>query len=207
MPANAPSPRGFARRSRIRRGGPRVLIPRFHHGALAACGSRVGRDVLAGLHSPGGYSMAAGFLTEVVMTAAFFFMGATDERVPKGLAAGRHRPLPHHHPPGLDPGDQHLGESGPQHRAGPHRRRVGAGAALDVLGGAAHRRSARCGGVWRGGHAARHGRACRRQAVGSSRVQPSRLAGTLVSLPNVVAPSVTARRREDTCRTDSSVHW
>jgi aquaporin Z len=39
-----------------------------------------------GPHSPGGYSMAAGFLTEVVMTAAFLFMGATDERVPKGLA-------------------------------------------------------------------------------------------------------------------------
>ena len=41
-----------------------------------------------GPHSPGGYSMGAGFLTEVVMTAAFLFviMGATDERAPKGLA-------------------------------------------------------------------------------------------------------------------------
>ena len=41
-----------------------------------------------GLHSPGQYSMAAGFLTEVVMTAMFLFviMGATDERAPKGLA-------------------------------------------------------------------------------------------------------------------------
>jgi aquaporin Z len=41
-----------------------------------------------GLHSPGQYSMFAGFLTEVVMTAAFLFviMGATDERAPKGFA-------------------------------------------------------------------------------------------------------------------------
>ncbi|MGZ6070607.1 MAG: aquaporin Z [Myxococcaceae bacterium] len=41
-----------------------------------------------GLHSPGQYGMAAGFVCEVVMTAAFLFviMGATDERAPKGLA-------------------------------------------------------------------------------------------------------------------------
>jgi len=41
-----------------------------------------------GPHSPGGYSLASGFLSEVVMTAAFLFviMGATDERAPKGLA-------------------------------------------------------------------------------------------------------------------------
>ncbi|HTS83217.1 MAG TPA: aquaporin Z [Myxococcaceae bacterium] len=41
-----------------------------------------------GTHSPGGYSLGACFLTEVVMTAAFLFviMGATDERAPKGLA-------------------------------------------------------------------------------------------------------------------------
>ena len=41
-----------------------------------------------GIHSPGHYSMGAGFVTEVVMTAAFLFviMGATDERAPKGFA-------------------------------------------------------------------------------------------------------------------------
>jgi aquaporin Z len=41
-----------------------------------------------GPHSPGQYSMGAGFLTEVVMTAVFLFviMGATDERAPKGFA-------------------------------------------------------------------------------------------------------------------------
>lgn len=41
-----------------------------------------------GPHSPAQYSLAAGFVTEVVMTGAFLFviMGATDERAPKGLA-------------------------------------------------------------------------------------------------------------------------
>jgi aquaporin Z len=41
-----------------------------------------------GPHSPGGFSLGAGFVTEVVMTAAFLFviLGATDERAPKGLA-------------------------------------------------------------------------------------------------------------------------
>lgn len=41
-----------------------------------------------GAHSPHGYSMMAGLLTEVVMTAMFLFviMGATDKRAPAGLA-------------------------------------------------------------------------------------------------------------------------
>jgi aquaporin Z len=41
-----------------------------------------------GLHSPGGYSMLAGFLAEVVLTAFFLIviMGATDSRAPKGFA-------------------------------------------------------------------------------------------------------------------------
>lgn len=39
-------------------------------------------------HSPGGYSMAAGFVTEVVLTAFFLLiiMGATDRRAPAGFA-------------------------------------------------------------------------------------------------------------------------
>jgi aquaporin Z len=42
-----------------------------------------------GEHSPGGYSMAAGFVTEVIMTFMFLFiiLGATDRRAPPGLAA------------------------------------------------------------------------------------------------------------------------
>ncbi|QEM68798.1 aquaporin Z [Geobacter sp. FeAm09] len=41
-----------------------------------------------GEHSPGGYSLAAGFITEVVMTMMFLFiiMGATDKRAPQGFA-------------------------------------------------------------------------------------------------------------------------
>jgi aquaporin Z len=39
-------------------------------------------------HSPGGYSLAAALLTEVVMTAVFLFviLGSTDKRAPAGLA-------------------------------------------------------------------------------------------------------------------------
>jgi aquaporin Z len=41
-----------------------------------------------GLHSPGGYSLLAGFIAEVVLTAFFLIviMGATDNRAPKGFA-------------------------------------------------------------------------------------------------------------------------
>lgn len=41
-----------------------------------------------GEHSPGGYSMVAALVCEVVMTAMFLFviMGATDERAPAGFA-------------------------------------------------------------------------------------------------------------------------
>ncbi len=41
-----------------------------------------------GDHSPGHYSLAAGFVCEVVMTAIFLFviMGATDKRAPSGFA-------------------------------------------------------------------------------------------------------------------------
>ena len=41
-----------------------------------------------GDHSPGGYTMAAGLVTEIVMTFMFLFviLGATDARAPKGLA-------------------------------------------------------------------------------------------------------------------------
>ena len=41
-----------------------------------------------GDHSPNGYSLLAGFVAEVVLTAFFLIviMGATDERAPKGFA-------------------------------------------------------------------------------------------------------------------------
>jgi len=72
-------------------------------GAIAGAGmlyliasGKAGFDVVAsgfaangyGAHSPGGYSMAAGFIAEIVLT--FFFLvvilGATDKRAPAGFA-------------------------------------------------------------------------------------------------------------------------
>ena len=71
-------------------------------GGVAAAGvlfviasGRAGFDVHAGFasngygaHSPGGYSLFAGFVAEAVLTAFFIFviMGATDDRAPKGFA-------------------------------------------------------------------------------------------------------------------------
>ncbi|PIE51687.1 aquaporin Z [Candidatus Fermentibacteria bacterium] len=62
---------------------------------LVIASGQPGFDVHAGFasngfgeHSPGGYSMAAALVTEVVMTMMFLLviMGATDERAPKGFA-------------------------------------------------------------------------------------------------------------------------
>ena len=56
---------------------------------------KAGFDLSGGLasngfgdHSPGKYSLVAGFVTEVVMTAMFLFviLGATDKRAPQGFA-------------------------------------------------------------------------------------------------------------------------
>ena len=71
-------------------------------GGLAAGGvlyliasGKAGFDVSAGFasngygeHSPGGYSMMAALLTEVVMTMMFLLviLGATDDRAPQGMA-------------------------------------------------------------------------------------------------------------------------
>src|SRR5690606_2377791 len=71
-------------------------------GAVAAGGvlfviasGQTGFDVSAGfasngygIHSPGGYSLQAALVTEIVMTMMFLviILGATDERAPKGLA-------------------------------------------------------------------------------------------------------------------------
>ena len=54
--------------------------PGFEAGGFAANGF--------GDHSPGGYSLTAALLCEIVMTAAFLFviLGATDERAPAGFA-------------------------------------------------------------------------------------------------------------------------
>ena len=56
---------------------------------------KAGFDLAGGLasngydaHSPGGYSLVSGFVTEVVMTFMFLLiiLGSTDERAPKGFA-------------------------------------------------------------------------------------------------------------------------
>ena len=61
---------------------------------LIACG-KAGFDVSAGfasngygVHSPGGYSLPAALVTEIVMTMMFLviILGATDKRAPQGLA-------------------------------------------------------------------------------------------------------------------------
>jgi aquaporin Z len=62
---------------------------------LAIASGRPGFDLAAGfasngygVHSPGGYSMFAGLLIELVLTAMFLIiiLGATDGRAPKGFA-------------------------------------------------------------------------------------------------------------------------
>jgi aquaporin Z len=98
-----------------------------------------------GEHSPGGYSLLAGFVAEVVLTAFFLIviMGSTDNRAPKGfapIAIGLCLTL---HSPGVHPRDQHLGEPGSQHRSRNLRRRLGSPTIVDVLGRPAHRRRAR----------------------------------------------------------------
>ena len=79
-----------------------------------------------GDRSPGGYGLLACLVIEVVLTAVFLYiiLGATDDRAPKGFARDRHRSGPDPDPPGLDPGDQHLGQPGPLARGGLVRRTV-----------------------------------------------------------------------------------
>ena len=98
-----------------------------------------------GEHSPEGYALGAALVTEVVMTFMFLIviLGATDRRAPAGfapLAIGLALTLIHLI---SDPGYGNFGESGAQHRAGAVRRRLGAVAAVAVLGGADRRRRAR----------------------------------------------------------------
>ena len=80
---------------------PAYIIAQVLGGILAAAllyyiaSGKEGFDIANGLasngygeHSPGKYPMAAGFVTELVMTAMFvvIILGATDKRAPPGLA-------------------------------------------------------------------------------------------------------------------------
>jgi glycerol uptake facilitator-like aquaporin len=73
-----------------------------------------------GTHSPGGYTLAAAALTEVVMTAFFLIVILGRDGSPRAcrLCAHRHRPGADLDPPDQHPRHQHLGEPGAQHRRG-----------------------------------------------------------------------------------------
>ena len=95
-----------------------------------------------GDRSPGGYSLLACAVIEIVLTAVFLYviLGVTDTRAPKGfapLAIGLALTLIHL---ASHPGHQHLGEPGPLDRAGPLRRRRRDRAAVALHPRAGHRR-------------------------------------------------------------------
>ena len=93
----------------------------------------------------------AALVSEVVMTFMFLIviLGATDKRAPAGFARHRDRPRPDADPSDQHPGDQHLGEPGAQHRPRALRRRLGARAAVALLGRADRRRGHRGRGLQR----------------------------------------------------------
>jgi aquaporin Z len=77
------------------------MIAQVHGGVIAGgvlfviASGKEGFDVAAGfasngygIHSPGGYSLLAALVTEIVMTMMFLLviLGATDKRAPQGLA-------------------------------------------------------------------------------------------------------------------------
>ena len=96
-----------------------------------------------GEHSPGQYGLARpGRRGRADLDVPVHHHGRHPRQGAGRLRAARHRPRPDADPPDQHPGHQHLGEPGAQHRPGAVRRRLGAGAALAVLGGAADRRAA-----------------------------------------------------------------
>ena len=87
-----------------------------------------------GDHSPAGYSLAAAIVIEVVLTFVFVLVihGATARPRAGRVRAAGHRPHADADPPHQHPGDEHVGEPGPQLRPGAVRRRLGAGAVLGL---------------------------------------------------------------------------
>ena len=87
------------------------------------------------LHSPGGYSMMACLVAEIVLTFMFLMiiLGATDKRVPAGFAPDSHRPRTDADPPHWDSDRQPVGQPRAQHRSGAICRRMGSRTTVAVL--------------------------------------------------------------------------
>ena len=98
-----------------------------------------------GNHSPGGYSLCAVIVAEIVLTGVFLLviLGSTDDRAPKGFRRAGHRPHPHPDPPGLHPDLQHVGQPGAVDGRRILQRQRRTRATVGVLAGAADRRGHR----------------------------------------------------------------
>ncbi len=100
-----------------------------------------------GAHSPGGYSLLAALVTEVVMTMMFLLiiLGCDRQTCTARLRADRNRPGSYIDSLDQYSGDEYLRKSCPQHGCGLVCRRLGGCAVVAVLGGPNRRRL-----PWRG---------------------------------------------------------
>src|SRR6185369_5646096 len=98
-----------------------------------------------GAHSPGGYSLWAVILAEIVLTGVFLFviLGSTDDRAPKGVRRSGDRPCTHPDPPRRDPDLQHVGQPGALDGGGVLQCQRRTRPAVGVLAGTADRRGHR----------------------------------------------------------------
>ncbi len=94
-----------------------------------------------GEHSPGGFSMLSAIVIEIVLTCGFLLVihGATDKHAPAGFAPIAIGPGADPHPFDQHSSHQYLGQPGAQHRGGNFPGRLGAAAAVAVLGHANRR--------------------------------------------------------------------
>jgi MIP family channel proteins len=93
-----------------------------------------------GDHSPGGYSLGAGLITEIVLTFGFLvvILGSTDSRAQR-FRADRDRTRANAHPSRQHSRYEHVGEPGALDGPRDLRRRLGARATLALLGRADRR--------------------------------------------------------------------
>src|SRR6185437_13934537 len=123
-----------------------LFVARGIAGGYSASVSGLGADGF-GLHSPDHYTMAAGFVVEVVLTAflVIVVLGATDVKAPvgfAGIAIGLVLTMDHL---GGDSGYEYVGESSAEHRPGGVCWRVGIESSMAVHSCATHWRSNRSG--------------------------------------------------------------